>query len=205
MEDQAMGKLILVRHGESIANRQRVFAEDHAPLTDLGRQQALEVAGRIGPRFRPAALVSSPLTRARQTAEIIGGALGLDVEVVQGLEECDFGFLKGQTYEFYFRLIESDPTYDKSAPWTWVPKDGESGVETAARAIATLERLAARYPHEEILVVCHGMMMVSIAARLTGKWNGWDVPPNCAVLTMEHADGRLEPPVLAEDCLVAQE
>ncbi|MBS1854831.1 MAG: histidine phosphatase family protein [Acidobacteria bacterium] len=200
-----MGKLILVRHGESLANRQRTFAEDDTPLTELGRQQAAEVAGRIGARFRPAALVSSPLTRARQTAEIIGDELGLDVEVVRGLEECDFGFLKGQTYEFYFRLIETDPTYDKHAPWLWVPKDGESGVATADRAVAALQRLAAGYPDKEILVVCHGMMMVSIAARLTGNWKGMDVPPNCAVLTMEHEDGRLEPPVLAEDCLVPQE
>src|SRR5258705_6148707 len=111
IKDHAMGKLILVRHGESCANRLHVFAEDHTPLTDLGRMQAHQVAGRIAARFHPAALVASPLERARQTAEIIGRELGLAVEVMPGLEESDFGVLKGQSYEAYRSIILSDPTF----------------------------------------------------------------------------------------------
>src|SRR5215471_4794144 len=108
-----MGKLILVRHGESTANREKIFAEDHTPLTDLGRRQAADVAARIASHFHPSAIVASPLVRARQTAEVIGRHLGLAVEVVPGLEESDFGFLKGQTYEFYHRHIQQDPTFNK--------------------------------------------------------------------------------------------
>ncbi len=191
-----MGKLILVRHGESLANQQRIFAEDHTPLTDLGRDQAAEVARRIADRFRPAAMVSSPLVRARQTAEIIGRHLGLAVEVVMGLEESDFGFLKGQSYEVYHRAIQHDPSFDRHATWRWVPEGGESTEQTGRRVIPVLERLAGRHPHDEILVVCHGMLMLAISARLTGTWDGLDVPPNCAVLVIEHAAGSLQPPVL---------
>jgi len=200
-----MGKLILVRHGESLANRGRIFAEDHTPLTDLGFAQALEVAGRIAARFRPTALVSSPLMRARQTAEVIGQQLGLAIEVVPGLEESDFGFLKGQSYEIYHRVIQRDPTFDKNAAWRWVPEGGESTEQAGRRVVPVLERLAARHPREEILVVCHGMLMVAIWAHLTGSWHGFDVPPNCAVLVIEHEAGKLDPPVLVEDCLVPQE
>ena len=200
-----MGKLILVRHGESLANRQRIFAEDHTPLTDLGRQQASEVAVRIAARFRPDAIVASPLVRARQTATVIGQHLGLPVEVVPGLEESDFGFLKGQSYEVYHRHIQQDPTFDKHEAWRWVPEGGESTEQTAARVVPVLARLAARFPTEEILVVCHGMMMLAISAHLAGSWHGLDVPPNCAVLVIEHEGGHLRPPVLVEECLVSQE
>jgi probable phosphoglycerate mutase len=200
-----MGKLILVRHGESHANRHRTFAEDHTPLTELGRKQALEVAGRIASRFRPVAVVSSPLARAHQTAEIIGSELKLPVEVMPGLEESDFGFLKGQSYEVYHRHIQQDPTFDRNAVWAWVPEGGESTEQAGLRVIPVLEQLAARHPEDEILVVCHGMLMVAIWAQLAGTWHGFDVPPNCAVLVMEHAAGKLTSPVLIEECLVAQE
>ena len=200
-----MGKLILVRHGESFGNRDRIFAEEHTPLTELGRKQAFEVAGRIAARFRPTALVSSPLVRARQTAEIIGREIGLEVELMSGLEESDFGFLKGQSYEVYHRHIKQDPTFDKNAVWRWVPEGGESTEQAGQRVIPVLEQLAARHPDEEILVVCHGMLMVAIFAQMAGTWHGFDVPPNCAVLVMEHAHGKLTSPVLVEECLVAQE
>src|SRR5947209_6567993 len=78
----AMGKLILVRHGESQANRHHIFAEVHTPLTDLGRKQAKQVAGHIAARFNPTALVASPLERAKETAEIIGRELSLPVELM---------------------------------------------------------------------------------------------------------------------------
>jgi len=200
-----MGKLILVRHGESCANRLHIFAEDHTPLTDLGRAQAHQVAGRIATRFHPAALIASPLERARQTAEIIGRELGLAVEVMPGLEESDFGVLKGQSYEVYQRTILTDPTFDKSAVWRWVPEGGESTEMTGRRVVPVLERLAARHPDEEILVVCHGMMMVALWAHLAGSWHGLDVPPNCAVLVVSHEAGKMEPPVLVEECLLSQE
>jgi len=200
-----MGKLILVRHGESSGNRDRIFAEDHTPLTELGRKQALEVAGRIEGRFQPVAMVSSPLVRAQQTAEIIGAHLGLAMEVVAGLEESDFGFLKGQPYEVYHRHIQQDPTFDRNAVWRWIPEGGESTEQTGLRVVPVLEQLAARFPEEEVLVVCHGMMMLAIQAHLAGTWHGFDVPPNCAVLVIEHAAGKLSQPVLAEDCLVEQE
>lgn len=199
-----MGTLILVRHGESLANRGRIFAEDHTPLSDLGRKQALEVAGHLMARFHPRGLVSSPLVRARQTAEIIGQTLGLAVEIVPGLEEADFGFLKGQSYEVYHRHILTDPTFDRHAIWRWAPQGGESTEQAGRRVLPVLERLAQRFPTQEILVVCHGMLMVAIWALLHGKWGEFDVPPNCAVLTIEHAGTRLRPPVLVEACLVDQ-
>src|SRR6266852_4738195 len=78
-----MGKLIMVRHGESEGNRDRRFnVTPDIPITELGRKQAQEAAERIARMFRPEAIIASPYLRARQTAEIIAEPLGLPVEVV---------------------------------------------------------------------------------------------------------------------------
>src|SRR5947209_20359778 len=121
-----MGKLILVRHGETPANRDGFFACDDTPLTDSGRRQAREVSEKIRDRFQPVAVISSHLTRAQQTAEIVSRELGLPLEVIDGLQECDFGALKGREYRHYGERIANDPAYDAARPWTWVAPDGES-------------------------------------------------------------------------------
>jgi len=199
-----MGKLILVRHGESFGNRERFFAQDDTPLTDLGRSQALEVAGKITERFRPVAIVSSRLTRARQTAEILSAQLGLPFDVASGIEECDFGVWKGRPYDGFREALLSDPAFDATRPWAWVPEAGESSEQTGRRVVAALEQLRELYPDDEILVVCHGMMMLALWAHLTGTWERTEVPPNCAVVVIEHEPGRFHAPVLVEDCMVQQ-
>jgi ribonuclease H / adenosylcobalamin/alpha-ribazole phosphatase len=191
-----MGKLILIRHGESEANREKFFAQDDTPLTDLGSRQALEAAAHIAARFRPAAVISSTLLRARQTAEIVAAELGLPVEVIPGLEECDFGFLKGQSYGVFREAIGRDPSYDPKRPWTWRPEGGESTEQTQRRVIPVMEQLREEHPDDDILVVCHGMVMLAIWAHFTGSWEGADVPPNCALVVVEHDAAQCLPPVL---------
>jgi len=178
-----MGKLIFVRHGESVANERKEFAEEHTPLTDLGREQAAATGKDIAARFQPAAVVSSALARARQTAEIIAAELGLPVEIWPGLEEQDFGEFKGKPFtayrEYYAQNVE---TYPHAAPWMWVPPGGESTAQLQQRVLATLDQLRERHPNDEVVVVCHGMVMMSLAAHWSGTWEGAEVPPNCAVI-----------------------
>src|SRR5262249_39483236 len=154
----------------SEANRQKYFAEDDTPLTDLGRRQALDAAAQIAARFHPAAVISSMLLRARQTAEIVASELGLAVEEIPGLEECDFGFFKGKSYGVFREAIGRDPGYDPQRPWMWCPEGGESTEQTQRRVVPVLEQLRGKYPDEDILVVCHGMVMLAIWAHYTGSW-----------------------------------
>src|ERR1700747_2916865 len=102
-----MGKLIMVRHGESEGNRDRRFTiSPDVPLTDLGREQARAVAARIARRFAPSCVISSPFRRARQTSEIIAGELGLPIEVVHDLHERNLGVLKGESYDVLRQLVK---------------------------------------------------------------------------------------------------
>src|SRR5690242_17716658 len=96
----ARPRIILVRHGETEANRARCFGlSEDIPLTEAGTRQAHELAERLSQRFRPDLLLSSPFQRARETSEIIGRKLELMPELLEGIRERDFGCLRGQPYE----------------------------------------------------------------------------------------------------------
>src|SRR6202040_2222390 len=82
----AMGKLIMVRHGESEGNAIRRFTTSgEAKITDLGRRQAQEAAVRIKLKFKPTLVIASTFARARETGLIIAAELGIPIEY-----EADF-------------------------------------------------------------------------------------------------------------------
>ncbi|NNG40448.1 histidine phosphatase family protein [Flexivirga sp. ID2601S] len=98
-----MRTIFLVRHGQSTWNLARRLQGQtpHPPLTDLGRAQAARAAehlrSALGPQCRPA-LWTSDLVRARQTADVIGAALGLTPQVSAALREQSIGDLEGRGY-----------------------------------------------------------------------------------------------------------
>lgn len=200
-----MGKLILVRHGESEANRQKIFAEDDSPLTEKGREQAREVAEKIAERFQLAAAVASALPRAAETARIVAARLGVPLEIVPDLHERDFGSLKGKSYVDFSKWIRNDSTYDAARPWLWTPQGGESMEDAKARVVGALEKLRRRHPEDEVLVVCHGVVMQVMWAFLTGTWEGAEIPENCGVVQVEHTEQGFGMPLLLEDCSVTRE
>lgn len=195
-----MGTIILVRHGESVANRDRHFAESgENPLTELGLRQARELAPLLAARFRPARVLSSEFRRAQQTAQILADHLGLAVETVAGIHERDFGSLKGLPYQHYFDMKQRDPGYDAKRDWVWEPPDGESREAVRVRVIAALEALAARFGGEEVVVVCHGVVISSVFAHIAGDWDRAHIPANCGMALLEHEAGDLREIVVVED------
>ena len=196
-----MGKLIMVRHGESEGNRDRRFTSSpEVPITELGRQQALDAAHRIAIKFKPRLVISSPYRRARQTSEIIAGELGLPIEVVNDLHERELGVLKGQSYDLLRDLAGQDSGYDPKRGWLWRPEGGESYEDVRKRVIVAIEDLRRRYPEDELVVVSHGGVMLSMWAHLTGQWEQAHLPPNGGIVLVEHDLDRLHPPQkLAEE------
>jgi broad specificity phosphatase PhoE len=199
MDETPAGKIILVRHGETEANRQRRFAEsDDILLTDLGCRQAREVALRIAREFRPELVVSSAFLRARQTAESVANVLGLKAEVLPGLHERDFGCLRGQPYERMGELMLGDAAYDPVRPWLWAPPEGETLDSVRARAMAALASLRDR-PLPELVVVCHGAVIQAVCAHITGEWNESFVPPNCGFAVIGFDGDNWREPVLSSE------
>ena len=100
-------RLLLLRHGQTaLSIENRYSGRGNPPLTDLGRDQAERSARMVAGKGGIAAVVSSPLGRALDTARASARALGLEVEVHDGLIETDFGAWEGATFR---EAAERDP------------------------------------------------------------------------------------------------
>src|ERR1700693_5156997 len=192
-----MGKLILVRHGESVGNRERIFTTTphELALTELGYEQARAAGELIAKTFSAEVVVTSPYTRARETARVIGEVLQLPVEIEPYLHERDVGSLKGQPYESVFAA----PGYDPQRPWLWEPPDGESFEDVKKRVAPILDRLATAHPSRDVVVVSHGGVMMALWAHVTGVWDNAHVPPNCGIILVEHhSKGYMAPQIIGD-------
>jgi broad specificity phosphatase PhoE len=197
---QQKGKLIFVRHGETDANRERIFAiSDDIPLNETGRRQAYESATRIAKRFCPQRVLSSYFLRARQSAEIIAKELELPLGIFDGIHERDLGCLKGEPYEKELELAEQDPEYDSSRKWLWRPLGGESFEDVRLRVGDALEALRQQYGGEEVVVVTHGGVMLSLWSHLANSWEGAEAPANCGLILVSYDADRFLSPELVED------
>ncbi|MBN1966381.1 MAG: histidine phosphatase family protein [Anaerolineae bacterium] len=167
--------LVFVRHGESEANLLHEFSNrgfKHG-LTDNGRQQAEALARTL--QGRPVIrLYSSPLMRAVQTAEILGGVLGLPHIVTDALREYDCGILEGRADEAawaIYRDVLSDWLLHRR--WDRRIEQGESFHDIQARFVLFIERLvqAHRQTPGDSVLVGHGgtyrCMLPLVLANIT--------------------------------------
>jgi broad specificity phosphatase PhoE len=146
--------ILLARHGETDWNRDNRF-QGHAdpPLNDTGRAQAAELSAAL--EGEPlAAVYSSPLRRALETAEVVAAPHGLVPVQVDALREVNVGSWEGLTRaEIEERFPEQFLRWlDYEEGW----EDGESYEEMGRRVIAGLLELAAAHEDQRILAVSHG-------------------------------------------------
>ena len=183
-----MGRLLLIRHGESEGNRDRVFTRSpEVPLTDVGRAQARHAAEWLAARYRPTGIVSSPFVRARQTAGVLAEHLRLPVTVEEDLRERSYGALAGQPYA----AVRECGGYDPERYWLWVPPGGGETLEdVAARAGAALDSVALAALHEDVVVVSHGAVMMALWRHVTGVWRLGKVARNAGIMIVDHEAGR---------------
>ena len=168
-------ELILIRHGTTQGNLEKRFVGTlDVPLAPQGEA----LARRVGPTLpRVEHVYRSPLTRCRQTAELIWP--GTAMTVVDGLRESDFGPFEGKNHE----ELKDDPLYQ-----AWISQDhlnfaampvGESAEQVTARMTGALEELtadAAAHGYERIGVVSHGgaiMGLLSKLGRPARDYYGW--------------------------------
>lgn len=194
-----MSRLILVRHGESSGNRERIYATSphDLPLTELGYRQAQQVAHRIAELFRPQLVVTSAYHRASETARIIAGALGLPLQVEPNLHEREIGAHRGRPYDSFI----TEPDYDPRRPWAWKPEGGESYEDVQARVAPVLDRLAAAHVCKDVIVVSHGGVMMCLWAYAAGSWDDAHAPPNCGMVLIEHGPKGYSRPRVIDDAI----
>jgi probable phosphoglycerate mutase len=156
-------RLLLVRHAQIGANLDlRWHGSTESDLTEHGREEVRRLAAHLE-RIRPdaAAVYTSPLQRAQQTARPIADALRVPLIVAPGLAEFAIGILENETYadlagrHRFFEQIEAD--------LDWAPPGGESLGAVGARVVAAWRAIAKDHPDAEVVAVSHG---AAIAAGL---------------------------------------
>ncbi|HEX2398354.1 MAG TPA: histidine phosphatase family protein [Solirubrobacteraceae bacterium] len=172
--------ILLARHGETDDNREpiRIQGSTDTPLNDTGRTQAAALGERVAGRGI-ASLYTSHLSRARETAEIVGGRLGLDPIIDPRLAEADRGELEGRRW---IDVARDDPELYaawRAAGGSFRFPGGESLAEQDARVNAALDDIRGA-PRLPALVVCHGGSIRVVLCRLNGRgldaFHDWDVP-----------------------------
>ena len=155
---------ILLRHGQTEFSAERRFAgRGDIALTETGLRQAAAAADRMVPRGIDA-IVTSPLQRARRTAEAVATATGAPLTIDDALAETDFGKWEGLTFgEAAERWPEEMSAWLASADVS--PPGGESLAEASARALAALDRLLAAHPRATLLLVSHVTPIKAMACR----------------------------------------
>ena len=150
-------RLVLLRHAETDWNRERRYQGVlDIGLSETGRAQAVSAARLLAPRPF-AAVVSSPLSRARSTAEAIAAGRGLTVRVDDAFSEMGFGTWEGLTIdEVRAQFPDAARAFRETPHATRVP-GGESLDEVRDRALRGLARLRAEHEGETVCVVSHGV------------------------------------------------
>jgi probable phosphoglycerate mutase len=149
--------IVLVRHGETASNAQRVLQHPETPLSERGLAQARCVAHRLA-RHRVAEIAASDYARALATAELIRGACGAPLAIDPELRERNFGDLRGRAY--------ADLGFDPFAPG-YVPPAGESWEDLHRRVDRLWERVRDRAAGlaGDLVLVTHGLVCHSLVSR----------------------------------------
>jgi probable phosphoglycerate mutase len=152
----ARTEFLVVRHGETAWNQEgRMQGHLDSPLNAAGVEQAEAVAARLaGEAF--AALYSSDLGRALETARRIAARSGHCVVADPRLRERHLGVLQGLTRAEARRQIPEVYEGYRSGGAGYVIPMGESAAQCAARVLAALAEIAARHAGERAVVVAHG-------------------------------------------------
>lgn len=173
--------IILVRHGQTQYNiLSKIQGHIDSDLTDHGRAQARALAKRVA-LYKPNHIYSSDLSRAHETANILGQHLSLTPKVEARIRETSFGpQVEGKSWP------EINKTLEKEAK-AWHQHErlarfpgGESREEALERSLTALNVMVDKHPGETILAVTHGGILAGLFAYLLNIPPG--IRPRCLIL-----------------------
>ena len=169
-------RLLLIRHGQSEANAvQRLQGQGEYPLTDLGREQARRLARRLSDDYvSVAAIYTSSLGRAVETAEILAEAIGAAVVPDDRLQEYDVGALTGLTMDEIRERFPQVYTAWAEDVDEWVSMPGAEGQDDFNQRVGEVFGEIAERHHSDVTVaiVSHGGTLGAYLGQIIG------LPPN---------------------------
>jgi 2,3-bisphosphoglycerate-dependent phosphoglycerate mutase len=188
--------LFLFRHGETDWNREgRLQGHIDTLLNATGLAQAEALAHRLR-AHRLDAVLSSDLSRALTTAQIVADALGVPLATDLGLRETNVGAAEGMIW------ADAKARFGEELTERWYSDNdvafpgGETGLATLSRGLAALRRFAVAHPYRRIGVSTHGAMVRQLVKHSLPPGSVPVRAPNTAlfVFSYDPASGRLTPP-----------
>jgi broad specificity phosphatase PhoE len=148
--------LLVIRHGETALNRDRVMQPADTPLSDRGKEQVLRLAQRLSTEGITR-ILASDLPRAAMTAQALSDETGVGVEFESLLQERNFGRLRGQRF-IDLETQDIDPFAEN-----YEPEEGETWQEFDQRVTHAWVKIQSALPSDGILaVVTHGLVCAAL-------------------------------------------
>jgi len=202
-----MTRIILVRHGQTEWNREERFRGwADLDLNDLGKRQAEATAEKVA-QWSVAAVYSSPLRRAVTTARILAKRLGLEVKLLPGLIDINYGEWQGLSPEEALAKDGSLYVLWLKSPYLVQFPGGESLREVRDRAVATVDDLITNRSEETIALVSHKVVCQLLLLHFLGLDNShfWQVTQDVSAINLfEINDGRPVAFLLNDTCHLKQ-
>lgn len=198
--------ILLVRHGQTEWNQVvRFRGRTDLALNEVGQAQARALARRLA-TWPIAAIYTSPLVRARQTAEPLAQRLRLSVQPVEGLLDMDYGHWQGRTPQ---EVAQAEPELYRR--WLEEPQQvripgGESLPLAQQRVMPAMEGIVAQHPNEMVLLVGHQVVNRVLICALLGLSlaSFWRLEQDTACLNrFRHHDGLYDVLLLNDTCHLA--
>lgn len=189
-----MTRLLFVRHGQTVHNALGEISTrpPGGPLSELGVTQSERLAAQLA-AYTVAAVYSSPLERARRTAQILAAPHRLPVAVRPELTEVSAGELDGRSdaraYDTLNHALDAWCSGDLDAR---IGTDGETGHDMLRRLTDLVGELSARHSGQTVVLVSHGGLLQTgicwLCANITPAFGAGRLLRNTAVIEL-HVDG----------------
>jgi broad specificity phosphatase PhoE len=161
-------RVYLVRHGATaLTAEDRFSGASGVDLSDEGREQVQRLAARLSAE-KLAAVYCSPLSRTLETAEILAAPHRLVPSRRDGLKEISHGRWEGLRRQEVEERFGDEYSMWEADPFTFAPKDGESGLSVLARALPVIREVVVAHAGEQVLVVSHKATLRLILSSLLG-------------------------------------
>jgi len=191
--NESPATLILVRHGHTEGNEVgpevRMSGQTDLPLSPLGRWQAEALRNRLAAGPPAAAVYSSPLVRAEDTARRLAGEHLGPLRLVEALQEVDCGDADGMTIaevQARYPVLWEQNQSQLHEEFRW--PGGETYSLFRRRSLEAIHWIAARHPGERVVVVTHagviGQLLGALHDLSAARWDAYR-PGNCSVTEVE--------------------
>jgi broad specificity phosphatase PhoE len=161
-------RLLMIRHGATSATEEGRFSgAEGAELSDEGRWQAARLGERLA-KEEIAAVYTSPLSRALDTARIVAEPCRREPIVRDGLQEIGHGHWDGMKRSEVESQFGDEYSAWEADPFTFAPSGGESGVAVLARALPVVRDIVSAHPGQQVIIVSHKATLRLILSSLLG-------------------------------------